>query len=189
MNKKFSAFTLAELLIVLAVIGVLAVATINSVDVSDINSKKAKLISQDFYSSIEQAYLQITNVEKVRITDSDAETINKKILNHINGITTDCNNFGNATYNGNNISLTDAKCAKTSNGTMFATFVKINEDKKCEGNLDTTTIPLLEFKEEGKTETSITGACGYIIYKTPNSTGVFGEDLFTIALGKKGIKN
>ncbi len=196
-------FTLAEIFIVLIVIGMLTVITIGyTVNSSKMKNKKLHLASKTFYSNISTIYSDVLtnytksyNLANLEGTTGDQKEDNKVLAqvfgNYLNGdILDNCDEL--KVQEGQTVSeykTDDLVCARFNTG-LIAGF---NYNYKCE-TTSTDELVIVDYfqpkldDEEEEIEKSTPNTCGYIIYGFTWGDGVLGQDLFTIALGKRWVK-
>lgn len=180
MNNKLKAFTLAETLIVLVLIGFIASLTVaNSMRSDKIDEKKISIVSMKFYSSAEAVYQQIlfkhtknNNILNLQVQDkSFSEALRDLFVKYNDGEAISCPSISED-YKENTY------CARFQSD-VFAGF-NLNGD--CKKSIDT----VYEYAQKEKG--SATNSCGYIIYGIKKLNGTMGKDLFIIPLGKAGFK-
>jgi len=200
-NKK--AFTLSELVIsfsVLALMSILTVVTLLSS--SERERTQAMIASQGFYESVGSLYLQVTSLSdnpvKIKKTTSvvtpeepdenqesgntDSDELYNAMLKYLDFISAniDCNEVNFDSFEAD-------KCVKLTSGIKMG--IKVNS--KCDSTLD-----VYEFLKNDDKDLNVnsiqtrnvTNACGYIIYRTRGSKGIFKEDAFVIPLGTRKFK-
>lgn len=191
MNKKYSAFTLFETLLVLVVLGIIAILALSSTVQPDyINEKKLVPLSHKFYTEAQSAYINInfkdsTNGNITGLKDSNGDnTVNSAdlasyFIKYMDGETSSCSSMkakGDiSTYPGL------SSCAKFPGGFIAGFYY----NKSCN-----TSVKANEYlnKKDDLTRTQ-TNSCGFIIYQLNNAkNGTLGSDTFVIPLLKRSIK-
>ena len=206
-NKKRKAFTLQETLIVMVLMGFLVVLTVAStINSSNIKEKKIAVASKNFYSNITNSYNYILSsagssysIENLKNATGDEKKDNKLLMS-----------FFNENLNGD-FTNEDATCEKLSIRGDYMQKYKVatlacsefpggiiaglSYNHSCISKSDKDdelTLSVLEVLEyfDGKNAIPrrISNTCGYIIYGFKDGMGIFGQDLFLIALGKHSIK-
>lgn len=187
---KQKAFTLVEILIVVAIIGVIAVFTVcTTLGSGDIQRKQIKSLSKTFFSEVEYSYLQILNRETRAMNISEvmtdsAEDNSKKLAqffaSYLDSFETSCDSMPKNQYF-EDFYKDEMVCAYTNRKMNVGFYLapSCNEQYDSINNY---------YQDETNTPKTVTNACGYILYAPKDSRGVFGEDLFVIALGKRGLK-
>lgn len=147
-SKKRTAFTLAEVLITIGVIGIVAAMTIPNLTAQHrerANITKLKTV----YSTITQAYTRVVTEFgrpefwdlKEQNSPEGAQNINKLIAPYFN-VTTNCNTDGGCWYNGVIVGLNaDSSGPNYSTDSSFSTFTTVDgiqfafnvEDGECKG--------------------------------------------------------
>ena len=194
-NFKYG-FTLAETLIVVAILGVISVVTIGSFTKKDsIREKQIDATSKSFYATIDNVYSQIlsfnaTNGVITAIEDKntdgvrDSKDLRSLFNSYMDGTDVDCSEIG-FNINGSSVaakSFKNAVCAKYNSNKVIAGYYL---DLECK-----TPVTVKEAFVKGDTSTrTVTSACGYVVYGLKGSKGNIGSDVFVIALGKIGVKS
>jgi len=223
MNRKnnFKAFTLAEIFIVLMVIGLISVITISSV-LGSAKSKirKIQVASKTFYSNVETIYNDVlhnytsgynfANVEGITgDTLEDNKLVAKIFSKYLDGeLLDDCSELVIETgqtvseYKNGNLACArfntgivagfsyNKNCEYLSSSSSSSGSSSGDEEESDLSQLDVIEyLKTIEEDEAGELSARTTpNTCGYIIYGFPGTKGTFGKDLFTIALGRRGVK-
>lgn len=190
MNKKLKAFTLAETLIVIVVIAIMVTITVlSTLNLDEAKEKKILSTSQNFYLNVNNSYLQILFNET-----SNGSVINLKDSNGDSSIdSNDLRNYFAKYMDGENTSCSDLKVGSSViseylNNAQCAIFTPniiagFYFDKNC--SLE---ISAKEYLSDNHDTKTINNACGVITYGLSDAKGNFTYDIFTIALGKRGVK-
>ena len=183
-SKAKRAFTLAEIVVACTIVGILLVITV----VPFVNSLKQSeaenaIGSQNFYNTVNIAYSKtaLSRSNPFDITNSDALTLLNRLLEYLD--------FSSANYDCNNVnfdSFTATNCAKLNTGIKMGIFIQ----NDCKLKIDV--YDYLKNEDKGKIQNEIAtravdNACGYIIYQTKHSNGIFKKDAFIIPLGKRRL--
>lgn len=186
---KQKAFTLVEILIVVAIIGVIAVFTVcSTISSGDIQRNQVKSLSKTFYSEVEYSYLQILSRETKGMNISEVMTASEEdnskklaqfFATHLDSFETSCDSLPKNPYY-EEYYEDEMVCAYT-NRRMYVGFYMA---ENCSKTYDV----ISYYQDETNTPKTVNNACGYMLYAPKGSKGVFGEDLFVIALGKRGLK-
>lgn len=206
MNKKYKAFTLFELILVLTVIGVIAAIALPTAFTPDaIDEKKLVPISREFFTGAQSVYANITfkhsnngSITGLRNSANTAEGDVTDLLGYFvkylegeffNPPTPEeeaqkipANNCNMMIATGSILDYPElARCAKFPKHVVAGFYI----DKAC-----STSVIANEYlnKQDDITRTQA-NSCGFIIYQLDNAKkGVLGEDTFVIPLLKKSIK-
>lgn len=192
--KKFSekAFTLAETLLVLGIIGVVAALTLPSLT-NDTNNKDKVVKLKKAYSVLEASYGRMTGNYGIldEWSEIDTETISKRMTASMQ-LSKNCEmkaddscfaegakieGIGGIT----NVKSTDVAKVMTADGYSFAFLIEQTDDKDC--NLDIT-------GDDSSMPASLKKVCGVVMVDVTGagrSKSVQGKDLFEFYITKEGI--
>jgi hypothetical protein len=183
-SKIKKALSIAEMLVALSIVGIMGAIFATMASDSNVSDKKIKIASQNFYTAASKYYMQIISPlgNNYRITKGDSESLLNEFLNYFDLV-------GGEIKEGSELNITDsgAKCAKLANGITMGVYL----DTTCK-----TEVVAYEYLKDDDVEIpfqdratrTVNGACGYIKYRTKNSSGTFRQDEFVIPLGKDMFK-
>ena len=195
MFKKFNyGFTIVETITVFVIMCIIIITTIGIILQQDkIQEKRINKISKSYYSNIDDVYHQILkyNTSNGIITEIDDKNGDGKLDSndlrelfnlYMDGENVECSEIGIDLSNGAIPAryFNKAVCSSHS-GNIIAGYM-LDTDCKATISVKETYIP---GDRNIRTEKN---ACGYIIYGIKGGKGILGFDIFTIALGKIGLK-
>ena len=190
-NKHFKAFTLTETLIVMSILGVIvALTAFSTLTSGEIRTKRIVALSNSFFSNVENSYQGILLKETfggtiVNIDNNpyDAEADSKKLRDiyakYLEGENIDCSKLVVNSDIGKNFKKDELQCIITNQKIIAGIYLNRN----CSD-----TYQIKEYYNQNSGLRIVENVCGYILYATPDSRGIYGNDVFTIALGKVRIK-
>lgn len=192
--KKTKAFTLAETLTVVCIMGVIAAITVAStVSSDDAEAKKIIASSQSFYSNAQTTFINILtsntqNGNMMTLEDEQhnlaesSDVIRDYFVKYMDGENEPCSSLK---INSQFIKeyLNNASCASFQGG-VTAGFVY---DSTC--SLEASVKEYL-LKDDDNSSREVNNVCVRIVYGwgKKSKRGIFGKDIFTIAFGKRSIK-
>ena len=183
--KEKKAFTVAEIIVSMSVLALISVITVGTLLTSAERSKTEALISsQNFYNTITGLYMKVTSLSShpVSAKTNDSETVLNSMLQYLDFTSSDLD-CSKVEFN----SFEADKCAKLSSGIKMG----IKVDNTCNTTLDVYEYLSNDDKELRPADIrtrNVQKTCGYIIYRTRGSKGIFKEDAFIIPLGNKKLK-
>lgn len=189
MNKKYKAFSLFEILLVLVIIGVIAAMTVAAFRPEAINEKALVTQTHSFFTASENAYQQIIfhHTANRKVTGLSSSSLLDYFIKYLDG-----EKFGaseDGTTNPCTSAVATGDAATYFNKAQCATFpTNITAGFYVNTACNETVKTKEYYKKDDKTLKSVTNTCGYIIYEIKGSTGVLGTDVFTIPLGKVAVK-
>lgn len=187
MFKLKKAFTLAEIVVTLCVLGTLATLTVVSTTKSDkMKASQLRASTKVFYTDIDSTYQDILlketggfNITKLYGYTSSAKNNSQKLFENfrrrIELSNEPCNKLPSNSYTNSN----DIKCGASPRGFYVSFYL----DSDCENTYDN-----VGYYDEGITNKKVYNSCGYIAYAPKRSKGIIGEDFFVIALDKRRFK-
>ena len=190
MYTKSEAFTLTETLTVIVVIALIVTITIlSTLNLDEAKEKKILSLSQNFYTNINNSYLQIlfnetSNGSIINLKDGnkdnsiDSTDLRDYFVKYMDGEDTPCSDLKNESSLISDY-LNNAQCAIFSPNIIAAFYL----DEKC--SLE---VYAKEYLSENHDSKTINDACGVVTYGLADSKGQFTYDIFTIALGKRSVK-
>ncbi len=195
-----SGFTLAEILIVLGIIGIVAVLTI-PILIEETNERELRSAWKKQYSALSQAYLRVVtknggSLSGIFPTNTGSEEFKNELKENLTYIS-DCS--GTATYGGSGSGAASGGCWHVSNGSQYLNGTNISESPAQPGlvlkegallKIQITSINCLDpvgaFNRCGWIEVDVNG------FRKPNTVG---KDIFsfqltpstTVPTGSKGF--
>ena len=198
-DKTIKAFTLAEILISLSVLGVVCAITLFTM-ISSVSKSKSEIIisSQNFYNTAYGIYMKLTSysTDRFNIAADDSEKLLNGILQYMDfsSANIDCEEVNFNSFEAD-------KCARLTSGIKIGVKVSKPEEDDTQESAGNTgvcnmTLDVYEYLQKEDKDLKISDiqtrnvkdACGYIIYRTKKSHGIFKEDAFIIPLGKRKFK-
>lgn len=180
---KKRAFTVAEILVTLTVIGVIAaIAASNSLGGESLKEKKLESTTHTFYSGVELAMNEMVfyeNDAKKGIKNLTSEQLMELMTKQLDGDSIESEDTCKDFVGGDELISNGAVCSKIP--PEFIVGFKV--DSECKSK-----VMAYEYKSKKLEAREIKNACGYIVYEPEKSKGIFGKDLFVIALGNRHLK-
>ena len=181
--KKLTAFTVAESLIVLVVIGTFVTITIAStLNLGKIKEEKILNTSRAFYASILNAYREIilyesSDMSTITSAAANEDTLADFFVEYLGGEAVSCEDKDFNTLDGEE----GENCAYFPGGIRAKIYYDPQDPP---GDVDKKDY----YNKEDPTLDSTTNAYGYITYTYKDSLGAFGKDTFRIAFGLRDVK-
>lgn len=181
------AFTVAEIIIVLMVLGILAIIAIyNLAPSKSFNAKRILAMSQNFYSTAEGIFQQILfkhakgDITGIEDTNGDKEINSVDLKNHFAkyyvASDIDCSLI-KLSSNSLKDYLEDVSCIEVEPNTKVGFYL----DTTCKKDV----VAYEYYNKDDNILRNVENACGYIIYAFKGASGILGDDTFVIPFEKR----
>ena len=189
-NETKIAFTLTETLIVITIIAlIVAITVLSTLNLDRAKEKKMLSVSQSFYTNVSNTYTRIlfqqtSNGSIINLFDAnndgvvDSLDLRSYFVKYMDGENTPCSDLENTSPLITDY-LTNAQCAIFSPNVVAGFYL----DKNCSLKVN-----IKEYLTDSHESKVVENSCGIVTYGLSDSKGSFTYDIFTIALGKRGIK-